>query len=194
VTGFDAQQSLYVRPPVPDRPSAKAVLALFGICAGSGALLSLFVGWLWVTVANPPAAPLAPGGGVFLGEEALNRQSGVTLWFFMLGVGFGAAVGLVVGWIGQRYGWVAIIAVLLLCVVATILTRYLGVHLYGPDPRSEAADAKVGDLIQLDVSVDTWVAYLGWPIGGLVGVLGAIAGWRHSSISPLFTDNSHNLG
>jgi hypothetical protein len=139
--------------------------------------VSLLVGWLWVVLSDPPQVPLARGGGIFLGEEALDQQSGVTMWFIVLGAGFGALAGLVVGWIGQRFGWLSVAAVLLLCGVATVVSATLGIHVFGPDLRSEAAGASVGDLIRVDMSLGSWVAYLGWPLGGLVGVLAAIAGW-----------------
>jgi hypothetical protein len=162
-------------------------------CAGVGALLSLLVGWLWVVLSNPPTVPLARGGGLFLGEQALDQQSGVTLWFLVLGAGFGAAAGLAVGWWGQRFGWLTVVGVLLLCGVATVLSRYLGVHLFGSDPRSESANASVGDPIRLDVSLDTWVAYLGWPLGGLAGALAAIFGWSRSSLPPQMPESSSIL-
>ena len=151
MTADDAQVTPGAPPPAADRWRLWPVAVLFGACAGLGALLSPLVGWLWVALSNPPQAPLAPNGGVFLGEQALNQQSGVTLWFLVLGAGFGAAGGLVVGWVGQRFGWLSVMAVLVLCAVATVLTRYLGVHVFGPDPRSEVVGASVGDPIRLDV-------------------------------------------
>ncbi len=137
-------------------------------------------GWLWVTLADPPTVQVASDGGLYLGEQALNQQSEVTLWFLMVGVAVGAVAGLVVGWVGRRYGWPVVIAVLVLCAVGAFGSRYLGVHVFGPDPKAQAAQATVGTPIQLGVHLDTWVAYLGWPIGGLVGALAAIACWSRS--------------
>lgn len=194
MTGFDAQPTTLSPLSEPDRPSAASTARLLAGSAAVGALLSVLVGWLWVALSNPPSVPLARGGGIYLGEEALNRDSGVTLWYFVLGLGFGALAGLVIGWFAQRYGWVAVVAVLLLCVVGAVVTRYLGVHAFGADPRDEASHAHVGDAIQIGVSVDTWVAYLGWPIGGLVGALAAIAGWSRSSNPPHLPGKSPTLG
>lgn len=164
------------------RPALLRVCALFGACALAGAVLALLAAWLWVTLSNPPRVPLAAHGGIFLDEQALNQQSGVTLWFFVIGVGFGTVSGLVVGWLGQRFGWLTVLAVLLLCVVGSLASGYVGMHVLGADPRAEATGAQVGDLIRINVSLDTRVAYLGWPIGGLVGVLAAISGWRRYDI------------
>ncbi len=170
--------------PLPAGPTPRAMAGLFGVAALVGAVLAPLVGWLWVQLADPPTAPLGSNGGVFLGEQGLNQQSGVTLWFFVLGLGVGAAAGLAVGWFGQRFGWLTVLAVLLLCVIGSLGSAYLGIHVFGPDPRAEAAGAKVGHLIQLSVSLDTRVAYLGWPIGGLLGALAAIAGWSRVETLP----------
>jgi hypothetical protein len=162
----------------------RQTLVLFGASALAGVLLALLAGWLWVRLADPPTVPLAANGGLYLGEQALDQQSGVTVWFLVLGVVFGVVAGLLVGWFGRRVGWPAVVAVLLLSAIGALLSRYLGVHVFGPDSHAAASHAAVGTPIQLDVHLDTWVAYLGWPIGGLVGVLAAIAGWSRVETPP----------
>jgi hypothetical protein len=180
-------------PPSRQWHGAAGVVGLFGACVLAGALVSPLAAWLWVTLSNPPKVPLSPGGGVYLGEQALNAQSGVTLWFIVLGAIFGAVAGLVVGWFGKRFGWFTVVAVLLFSVTGALLSGYLGQHVFGADPRDEVVGAKVGDLIQVGVSLDTKVAYLGWPIGALVGVLAAISGWSNSGNSPESLDTSSTL-
>jgi hypothetical protein len=172
------------RPPKPRQRLDRRVLGLFGCCILVGAALAPFAGWVWVALANPPTVPVASDGGLYLGEQALNQQSGVTLWFLVVGAAFGAVAGLVVGWLGRRYGWPTVLAVLVLCAIGSVGSRYLGVHVFGPDPAAAAEHAAVGTPIQLDVGLDTWVAYLGWPIGGIVGVLAAISAWSRSESSP----------
>jgi hypothetical protein len=173
--------------------AARALVVLFGGSTLAGLVLAPLAGWLWVTVSDPPKAPLFSNGGVYLGEQGLNQQAGVTLWFIVIGAAFGLVAGLVIGWFGQRFGWLSVAAVLVLCVVGSIGSRYLGVHSFGPDPRAEIAHAQVGDLIQVRAGVDTWVAYLGWPIGGLLGALAAIAGWNRSDDPPQNPQTSRTL-
>lgn len=164
--------------PTSTRTSAiRGVVQLFGIVVVLGLLLGVLAGWLWVSLSTPPRVRLAPNGGAYLGEVALNQQSGVTMWFLAIGVVLGLVVGVLVSWFGQRFGWVAVLAVLVVCVVASLVSRYFGVHVFGADAASEAASAHPGDLIRLGVTLDTRIAYLGWPIGGLLGALGAIACW-----------------
>lgn len=163
--------------PRPAVPAARGVVTLLSVSALAGLALAPLAGWLWVVLSDPPRAPLYSDGGIYLGEQALNQQTGVTLWFLVIGTAFGVVAGLVLGWFGSRFGWLTVVAVLVLCAVGSVASRYAGVHVFGPDQRAESAGASAGDLIRLDVKLDTWVAYLGWPIGGALGALAAIAGW-----------------
>lgn len=179
MTSSDVTPAHHVEAPSVGSP-ARGLVALFGGAALAGVVLAPIAGWLWVVVSDPPKVPLYANGGLYLGEQALNQQAGVTLWFLVLGLGFGAVAGLVVGWVGQRFGWLTVLAVLLLCLIASVGSWYLGVHVFGPDPKAEASGARVGDLIQVGVQLDTRVAYLGWLIGGLLGALAAIASWSRA--------------
>lgn len=164
--------------------AARSVLTLFSLAVLAGLVLGAVVGWLWVALSDPPRARLFSNGGIYLGEVALNQQAGVTMWFIVLGAAAGAIAGLVVGFFGVRFGWLTVVAVLALCAVGNIVSRYAGVSVFGADPHAEAVNAQTGDLVQLGVQVDTWIAYLGWPIGGVLGALAGIAGWsRHESTS-----------
>ncbi len=170
----------YGEPPPPTPRRDPRVAVLFGCCILVGAALAPIAGWLWAALADPPTVRIASDGGLYLGEEALNQQSGVTLWFLVVGAAIGALAGLAVGWFGRRFGWPTVLGVLVVCVVGAVGSRYLGQHVFGPDPAAAAAHATVGTPIQLGVRLDTWVAYLGWPIGGLVGALVAITCWSRS--------------
>lgn len=166
------------------RPAVRGIVTLLAACALAGLALAPLAGWLWVRLANPPQVMLYSDGGIYLGEQALNQQAGVTLWFFMLGAAFGVVAGLVVASFAARFGWLSVVGVLVLCVLGSLGSRYVGVHVFAADPHAEAAHASTGDLIRLGVQVDTWVAYLGWPIGGVLGALCAIAGWSRRAMSP----------
>ena len=153
--------------------------ALTKILLGSivgGALLGVLHAWLWVMWSNPPDAQVYQDG-IFLDEQALSGQTTITLWYFVIAAGLGLLAGLVIGWFGRRVGWPTVVAVLVMSAVGAVVSRYLGIHVFGPDPKAAAAHAKVGDLIQIGVQIDTKIAYLGWAIGGLVGALASIAGW-----------------
>ena len=131
--------------PQPDRIHGRRVLGLFGCCVLLGAALAPLAGWVWVTLANPPTVPLASDGGLYLGEQALNQQSGVTLWFFVVGVAFGAVAGLVVGWFGQRFGWPTVLAVLrALCDRLARQPLSRASTSSAPMPQAAAANATVG--------------------------------------------------
>ena len=165
-------------------PSRRARLRYLALSAAVGVVLAVAAGWVWVRLADPPSARVAANGGVYLGEVGLNQQAGVTLWFIVLGVALGGATGLALGWFGERFGWQSVVGVLVACVVATLGSRWLGQHVFGADPRAEAAHAQAGTRITFGVSLDTKVAYLGWPIGGLLGAIAAIFGWANAPTRP----------
>jgi hypothetical protein len=171
-------------PPAAPEPRVRAAatylraIGLLGLGAViAGVVLAVLGGWLWSLLAVPPRAPLAPNGGIYLGELALNQMSGLTLWYFVVGVLVGLVGGCALAWFGRPVGWPVILLVLVMCTIAAAGSRWLGVHAFGPDPAAEARQAHVGDLIRMGLGLDTWVAYLGWGIGGVAGALASIAGW-----------------
>ena len=151
-------------------------LAYVAACAVAGAVLGVPAGWVWLQVADPPSAALTSTGAYF-GELERNQQVEVTLWFFVVGVALGLVAGLVVGWFGHRHGLATVAAVLALCAAAAWVSEWIGADVFGPDEQAQLADARVGSQITLKVRLGTGIAYLGWPIGGLLGALATIFGW-----------------
>jgi hypothetical protein len=151
-------------------------LAFLAYAALVGAVLSLPAALLWNLVADPPEAAFTKQG-VFLGEQQLNQQAEVSLLFLAVGFGFGLAAGLATGWLGRRRGALTVLAVLVLCAVAAVLTSYLGISVFGPDAKAQAGSADVGSLITTDLTIGSKLMYLGWPIGGMVGACVAIMSW-----------------
>ena len=174
-------------PPLPVWPvrtepegSAPAERARFVMLAAvAGALLAVPVAAAWVRLSDPPAARMTADGLLF-GESELDQAVGVTLWFLVLGVAAGLLGGLVVGWLGRRHGVATVGATVCLCVVGCAVTYLLGVHVLGPDEQEQRASARTGDRVTSAVSVTSKVAYLGWPVGGLLGAMGGILQWPES--------------
>jgi hypothetical protein len=169
----------------PSAPSLSVGDAIVFVVASAllGAVLSVPAALVWNKIADPPQAPLTKQGA-FLGEVGLNQQAEVTLWFLVVGLAFGLVAGLVVGWFGQRRGSVTVVAVVVLCAVATALTAYLGISVFGPDAKAQAAHAAIGSLITSNLSIGSKLVYLGWPIGGMVGACVAIFMWPERQNDP----------
>jgi hypothetical protein len=149
---------------------------LFVIGAIFGGLVAAPVAALgWAHLANPPTALVTRRGVFITGEANYNQQVSVTLWFLLIGVVLGFVCGLVVAWLGRRLGVVTVIAVFLLCAVASGVSAWLGAGVFGPDLDAQLAGARVGDLVASELSITSEVAYLGWPMGGMLGVLAGIA-------------------
>jgi hypothetical protein len=142
----------------------------------AGAALAVPAAWVWASVADPPRAVLT-ARGVSFGESQLNQQSEITLWFLVVGLAFGTAAGLATGLLGRRRGLDTVAAVAALCLVGAALTAFLGISVFGPDAEADLARSTVGESVTSDLRVDSLLAYLGWPIGGLAGLCVAIYTW-----------------
>lgn len=133
-------------------------------------------GWLWTRFGDPPAG-VATAGGVAFGETELDQQVGVTIWFLVIGFALGVVAGFFLAWRRSRHGVATVLAVVIACVVAAFVSYWIGVHLLAPDTKADFAAARVGQRIATPVDVGTKVAFLGWPVGGLCGALGAMFWW-----------------
>jgi hypothetical protein len=149
-------------------------------CLLTGAAAGVPAGWLWTRLASP-ANGIRTSSGVVLGETALNQEVGVTMWFLTTGVAVGLLLGLGFAWRNSRYGVTVVVAVVLACGLGSLISYWTGVHLFGPDAKTQWASTTVGQHIAVPVSVGTTIAFLGWPVGGLFGVLVAISRWPRTS-------------
>ncbi len=150
------------------------------IAALAGVILGVLGGWLWSVVADPPVGVLTDKG-VFLTEErAYDQQVVMTLWFLVVGVGLGLLCGLAVGLLGRKHGVTTVVAVLVMTAIASGLSAWLGIEVFGPDPQAQVASSAVGDPITAALEIATKVAYLGWPIGGLLGLLVGVSTWTRA--------------
>lgn len=172
-------QSLRSPHQVASEPAGSALhvrALLIGACAIVGAVLALPAAWIWVQVADPPSAVLS-AKGVYLGELELDRLVGLTWWFLVIGLVFGTVAGLAVAWRSHRHGMATVVAALALTSVASYLTYRFGHDIFGRDVDQQVRQAQVGDLITTDMRIESLVAFLGWPVGGLIGVLAGVASW-----------------
>jgi hypothetical protein len=136
-----------------------------------GVVIGFAGGAVWAAVADPPMALYSRRGVYFTGEVSYDHRVVVTLWFLVVGLVGGVVGGLVVGWLGRRHGAVTVVAALSMSAAAAGISAWSGIHAFGPDVSSQLADATFGDMIQTALTITSDVAYLGWPIGALAGVL-----------------------
>lgn len=148
------------------------------LAAAAGVLLGVVGGYLWSVIADPPAGILTKQGVFLTDELAYNQQVEVTLWYLAIGTGLGLLGGLFCGFLGRRHGVAVVVAALVMTVIGAAVSGYLGIHVFGPDPAAEVKASAIGDSITAALDVATFVAYLGWPIGGVVGVLLSVSTWR----------------
>jgi ABC-type uncharacterized transport system permease subunit len=156
----------------------RAVFVLTAAAVGIG--LGIVGGLLWSLVADPPAGVLTERGVFLTDEISYNQQVVMTLWYLVVGAGLGLIGGVACGLLGRRHGVTVVVATLAMTAIAAGVSAYFGIHVFGPDPAAQLAESSVGDRITAALDIETFVAYLGWPIGGLIGVLLAVSTWRQT--------------
>lgn len=154
----------------PTRTTIAQSVVFVLVATALGAALAVPLGWVWVTLADPPSVPMG-AHGISYGEQQMNALAAVPGWFVVIGLVVGIAGGTAITIAGRRYGWVVVVATLGFTLAAAALTRYAGVHWLGPDVRDQLRHSHRGDLVQLDVRLGTRGPLLVWPMGGLAAVV-----------------------
>jgi hypothetical protein len=180
--------------PDPDAGPSTADRSVFFIVAVLvGVVLGFAGGFVWDRVASPPSAVVTDHGVFLTGEISYDAQVVVTLWYLVVGIVGGVLSGLVLAIVGRRFGWGVLVAVVMLCAVASAIGAWSGMHVFGPDLDAQVADARPGDTVTTALSIGSKVVYLGWPIGGLAGIVAGIALWPAERKSPVEAPMSSNV-
>ena len=150
---------------------------MFTVASILGGVVAGFAGGaVWAAVADPPLA-LVTRDGVFLTSEvSYDHRVAETLWFLAVGVLGGILLGrrdrpdrpatrpadCRGGRVGGRGG---------------VRARLPGREYTSSAPisQSQLADASPGDHVHTALTITADVAYLGWPIGALIGLLAVTA-------------------
>ncbi|HSS68098.1 MAG TPA: hypothetical protein VLK34_06065 [Nocardioidaceae bacterium] len=159
-----------------DQESSPADQIVFAVASILGGVVAGFAGGaVWAAIADPPLA-LVTRQGVFLTSEiSYDQRVTETLWFLAVGFLGGILLGGVIGLIGRRLGPATVVATVLAGGVASGLAAWSGINVFGPDLQSQLADASPGDHVHTALTITADVAYLGWPIGALIGLLAVTA-------------------
>jgi hypothetical protein len=139
------------------------------------ALLGLVAGVLWSQLADPVVATRMPDG-VISGEAELAKQVTSDGWFAAIGFVGCLLAGLVLTAWRRTDEVVTLVALVGGAVLAAWLCTQVG-GLLGPDPAARTlAQAAVGKTAEDQLRVHTWVVYLTWPFGAVVGSLVVLLG------------------
>ena len=132
------------------------------------ALVGVVAGVLWSQLADPVVATRT-ADGVGSGETDLAKQVSADGWFAVLGF-VGCLLAGVVLTVWRRTDEVlTLVALVAGAVLAAWLCSKVGA-LLGPDPAAQTlADAAVGKTAEDQLQVHTWVVYLAWPFGAVLG-------------------------
>lgn len=151
------------------RGLARWVLALLVAAALAGVA--------WGLLADPPRLEVRDYGTV-LPESSSARAFGVEMLFIALGFTLCGVWGAVLGWRRADRGVLLVPVVIGASALASLLAWRIGVPLGPDDPAGlDAADLAVGQTVPLPLAVESFAAFLTWPIGGLLGLV--LATWLH---------------
>jgi hypothetical protein len=162
--------------PVPSRSSAVRAIV---VCLLGYAIAGAVGGVVWDRVTTL-AAYRVTKSGAYIDEPGLSLVFSSDGWFLVVGLGLGLVGGAALGLAYRRHGFVMVLAVLAGSCLAGYVAYRLG-HQLGPtDLRERLRAAKPGQLVPIALSVRSTGCLLGWPIGGLLGALGAALSWKRS--------------
>jgi hypothetical protein len=138
-------------------------------------VLGALCGVLWSQVVDPAEyTKLAKGGA--MGEDQLGKQFARDGWYAVIALVAGLVAGAaLLRWRPRAPLLKAALLVGGSCAAAAVM---VGVgHLLGPgDPQPLLAAARVGQKVPQQLRVDTFVVYLAWPFGTLLGALVVLLG------------------
>lgn len=143
------------------------VVSTFLRSIGTMLVLGVVAGLLWLWLANPAAFEVTEQGAV-LDEQASKGRFGVIVTFVLISVVIAFLWGFFAGRILLDRGWLMVPVFALVSLAAGLIAWKVGAILGPPDP-STVKDAKLGDLIPQQLTVDTASPFLVWPIFALAG-------------------------
>ncbi len=138
-------------------------------------VLGLLCGVLWSLVVTPAQfTKLATGGS--MGEDQLGLMFAADGWYVAIALVAGTVAGF--GLSRWRVSDALRTSVLLVLGSAVAAAAMAGTgHLLGPgDPKTALDAARLGARVPDQLTVDTVVVYLAWPVGVLLGALFVLLG------------------
>jgi len=139
------------------------------------ALVGVVAGVLWSQLADPVVATRT-AEGIGSGEVDLAKQVSADGWFAVIGFVGCLLAGVALTVWRRTDEVVTLVALVAGAVLAAWLCRHVGA-LLGPGPATQTlADAAVGKTAEDQLQVHTWVVYLAWPFGAVLGSLVVLLG------------------
>jgi hypothetical protein len=177
------------------------------VCIAAGLVLAFPAARVWTLLADPPSATLRATGLTF-GESSFDQVTSITLWFVVIGLLLGAAMGLVASYFGRRHGLVAVLTILVMSWVAATMTSWFGIHVFGPDHPIDfvalftastkertrmLADFGQGDLLVSSMRLTSPIGLIAWPLGAMSGTLAGVSLWPRSHKAPRSADEPSQM-
>ena len=140
---------------------------MFGLAA---LVVGIVAAVLWRLIVQLPSYVVQPDGSATVTERALTEFFAADAWYVVLGVVFGAVIGIFTWRRFKHLGWVSAFLAVGLGALAGVVCWQLGQLLGGASFDERLATAKPGDLV---------------PIGLMLRSPSALAVWAFAAVTPI---------
>jgi uncharacterized membrane protein YagU involved in acid resistance len=141
--------------------------SMFGVAA---LVVGIVAAVLWRLIVRLPSYVVQPDGSATVTERALTEFFAADAWYVVLGVVFGAVIGIFTWRRFKQLGWVSAFLAVGLGALAGVVCWQLGQLLGGASFDERLATAKPGDLV---------------PIGLMLRSPSALAVWAFAAVTPI---------
>lgn len=153
------------RPPVRTDVVAGVVAAVVSVLVGAP------VGLLWAALA-PKVDVVVTGGDVQLAEPGSSAFIAGDAAFLAAGLVAGVVGGIIAWWLGRAHGPAVVVGLAVGGVVAAYVAMRVGEQVGLDEVRSAVAAGQQG-LLELSLRLRAQEALVAWPVGAMLGYLGA---------------------
>ena len=126
---------------------------------------------VWRLVVQPPSYLVQADGSASMSERGLTEIFGADAWYVVLGVVFGAVIGVITWRRFKHLGWVSAFLAGGLGALAGVVCWQLGQLLGGTSFDERLATAKPGDLVPISLELHAISALAIWAFAAVTPVL-----------------------
>lgn len=149
------------------RRALRWILGYAALCVALGCL----TGVLWIMTTPLASYQVASNASASMPERQLVEIVAGDAYFVLIGFVVGLGLGIIAWrWLG-RLGWAVVVITVLGVLLAALLCFLVGGIFGAHDFEARLAAARPGELVPIDLTLRSPVAFLAWAFGGVIPLL-----------------------